>query len=112
MPKRAPEAVDHHHGWTRTPGVDVVQPLAIDLDELTAWRHRGFNLPRGVSGEQDQTRNDQEEEQNQSQQNIHVRHTLEIRGPSSTTEAAAAPSGRRLLGSRPRFDDSGITDCS
>jgi hypothetical protein len=57
-----------------------VQPLAIDLDELTARRHRGFDLPRGVGGKQDQTRNDQGNDQNQRQQNAHVRRSNDNSG--------------------------------
>ena len=48
VPQIAPEAVDHHQGRAASAAVDVVQPLAVDLDELTERRHRGFDLPRGV----------------------------------------------------------------
>src|ERR1700687_6379498 len=50
-----------------------MQPLAVDLHELAARRHRGFDLPRGVGGEPNQTRNDDGNDQNQRQYDAHER---------------------------------------
>ena len=64
--------MDQHDGGAGTPGVDVMQPLAVDRHELAARRHRGFDFPRGVGSEKDQPRNDQGNDQNQRQQDAHV----------------------------------------
>jgi len=50
-----------------------MQPLAVDLHELAARRHRGFDLPRGVGGKPDQTCDDDGNDQDQRQHNAHER---------------------------------------
>src|ERR1700740_1879047 len=97
MPKRRAEAVDHHNDGAAAASVDVMQPLAVDLDELTARRHRGFDFSRGVGGELHQAHHACGTDQDQRQQNAHFFAPMTIRGPTTTTPApgAPAPSYRR-----------------